>query len=135
MPLLSRGDILEAKDAATEEVDLSDLPGYAGAVLIRGMTGRERDEFETSMLEPGRGGRMMPNTVNTRAKVVARCAVDEDGNRLFTAADVQALGEKNGAAIDRMFEAAARLSGLADREREDAKRDFTLVAGNGSSTT
>src|SRR5215469_7289904 len=122
---LSRDDILKAEDAAIEEVDLSGLPGYSGSVLVRGMTGRERDAFETSMLERGHGGRMVPNTANTRAKLAVRCVVDEDGNRLFTDADATALGEKNGAAIDRIFAVAARLSGMGDDQRDEVARDFS----------
>jgi hypothetical protein len=129
---LSRDDILKAQDCRTQEVD---VPEWGGTVLVRGMTGRERDQFETSMLERGRGGRMVPNTANTRAKVVARCVVGEDGTRLFTDADIAALGEKSGAAIDRVFEVAARLSGLSDEDREGMARDFTPAGGNGSSST
>jgi hypothetical protein len=128
---LSRDDILKAEDCRTQEVD---VPEWGGTVLVRGMTGRERDQFETSMLERGRGGRMVPNTANTRAKVVARCVVDEDGTRLFTDADVAALGEKSGAAIDRVFEVAATLSGLAERDREEMARDFSPADGPGSSS-
>src|SRR5262245_57716358 len=99
------------------------------------MAGRERDEFETSCLERGHGGRVVRNTANLRAKIVARCIVDEDGARLFTAADVAALGEKSGEAIDRIFEVAATLSGMTDEDREEAVRDFTPAAGSDSSTT
>src|SRR5215469_5956657 len=129
---LSRDDILKAEDNGTEEVE---VPEWGGTVLVRGMTGRERDEFETSMMERGRGGRMVPNTANTRAKLVARCVIDDEGKRLFTAADVQALGDKSGAAIDRVFEVAVRLSGMTDTDREEMTRDFTLADGPGSSTT
>lgn len=129
---LSRDDILKAEDNGTEEVE---VPEWGGTVLVRGMTGRERDEFETSMMERGRGGRMVPNPANTRAKVVARCVVDDEGKRLFTAADVAALGDKGGAAIDRVFEVAARLSGMTEADREEAAQDFTQAAGPGSGTT
>src|SRR5437762_3211992 len=115
---LSRDDILKAEDLGTEEVDLSDLPGYAGSVLVRGMSGRERDEFEVSMTVR-HGKEMVQDFANTRAKLVARCVVDEDGQRLFTTADVDALGEKSGAAIDRIFGVASRLSGLRDKDVEE----------------
>src|SRR5580765_8477058 len=106
---MSRDDFLKAEDLVTEEVDLSDLPGYNGSVLVRGMTGRERDEFEVSMLDQ-RNGQM--NYANTRAKIVAKCVVDDDGNRLFDASDLDVLGGKSAAALDRLYEVAARLSGL-----------------------
>lgn len=126
---LSRDDILKAEDASTEEVP---CPEWGGTVLVRGMTGRERDEFELSTLEQGRGGRSKPNLVNIRAKVVARCCVNDDGERLFTLADVQALGDKSGAAIDRVYGVAARLSGLQEEDLEEMARDFTGANGSGS---
>ena len=86
------------------------------------------------MLERGRDGRMVPNPVNVRAKVIARCVVDDEGKPLFTAADIQALGDKNGAAIDRVFEVAATLSGLSEGDREEMARDFTPASGRGSSS-
>jgi len=128
---LNRDQILKADDNAAEEVA---VPEWGGTILVRGMTGKERDEFEVSMMERGHGGRMVPNTVNVRAKVIMRCVVDEDGNRLFTAADLAALGEKSGAAIDRVYAVAARLSGLRDEDDEAAVRDFALAGGNGSSS-
>jgi len=132
---LSRDDLLKADDNAPEEVDLSDLPGYHGSVLIRGMTGKERDAFETSLMRPAGGGRREVDTANMRARLVAKCAVDDDGNRLLTDADATELGEKSGAAIRRMFDVAARLSGMSDEDQEELTRDFALAAGGGSPST
>ena len=70
---LSRDDILKAADNEPEEID---VPEWGGSVLVRGMTGRERDAFELSMLQPGRGGRRVVDPANVRAKLVARCCVD-----------------------------------------------------------
>jgi hypothetical protein len=132
---LSKDDLLKADDNAPEEVDLSDLPGYHGSVLIRGMTGKERDAFETSVMRLGSGGRREVDTVNFRARLVARCAIDDDGNRLLTDADAAALGDKSAAAINRMWAVATRLSGMSDEEQEELTRDFALADGDGSPST
>ena len=129
---LSRDDILKAADNEPEEVD---VPEWGGSVLVRGMTGRERDAFEVSLLAPGRGGRRQVDPANVRAKLVARCCVDDDGNRLFTDADVAELGGKSAAAVDRVYAVAARLSGMGTDEQEELTRDFALADGNGSSST
>lgn len=139
---LSRDAILEAKDCDTVEVD---CPEWGGSVLVRGMTGRERDQFEVSLAEDsagnvqvqrGRAGGRPPgrNLVNLRAKVVVRCVVDEDGQRLFTDADAVALGDKSGAAVDRVFTVAARLSGMADEDAETMAADFGEADGVPSSS-
>lgn len=130
---LSKDDILKAEDLATKEVE---VPEWGGSVLVRGMSGRERDAFEvdTSTEQRGRG---VPkrNLVNIRAKVVARCVVDDDGQRLFSDADVAALGEKSGAAIDRVFEVAARLSGMSEEDEQEMAANFGQGNGAGSSST
>ena len=129
MPL-SKDDILGRDDRRTEEVA---VPEWSGSVLVRGMTGRERDDFESSMLIQA-GGQAGRDLRNTRAKLVAKCAVDDDGARLFTDGDVTALGEKSAAALVRVFEVAARLSGLDEEDVAARERDFPEVTGSGSST-
>jgi hypothetical protein len=130
---LSRDDILKAADNEPEEID---VPEWGGSVLVRGMTGRERDAFEMSMLTPGRGGRRQVDPANVRAKLVARCVIDDDGNRLFTDADVAELGGKSAAAVDRVYAVAARLSGMGgEEEMQELVRDFALGDGAGSSST
>jgi len=104
-------------------------------VLVRGMTGRERDAFEVSLMQPGRGGRKVLDPANVRAKLVARCVVDDDGGRLFTDADVAELGGKSAAAVDRVYAVAARLSGMGADDQEELTRDFALADGAGSSST
>jgi len=129
---LGREDILKASDNDPEEVE---VPEWGGTVLVRGMTGRERDAFELSLLQPGRGGRRTVDPANMRAKLVARCIIDDDGNRLFTDADAAELGGKSAGAMNRVYAVAARLSGMAEEEQEDLTRDFELVDGAGSSST
>jgi len=129
---LSRDDILKAADNDPEEVD---VPEWGGSVMVRGMTGRERDAFEVSLMTPGRGGKRELNPANLRAKLVARCVVDDDGNRLFTDADIAELGDHSAAAIDRVYAVAARLSGMSGEDQEEMMRDFGLADGAGSSST
>src|SRR5258707_11983730 len=47
---LSRDAILEAKDREVVEVD---CPEWGGSVLVRGMSGKERDMFEMSLQDAG----------------------------------------------------------------------------------
>ncbi len=109
------------------------------------VTGKERDQFEVSLAEEsagavqvqrGRAGGRPPgrNLVNMRAKIVARCVVDDDGNRLFSDADITALGEKSGAPIDRIFTVAARLSGMGEEDAETMAANFAEADGAPSSS-
>lgn len=129
---LSRDDILKAKDITTEEVD---VPEWGGTVFVRGLSGRQRDVFEATLLER-RGRRMVPNTANIRAKLVAWTVVDEDGKRLFTDTEADELGEKSASAMDRIYTVASRLSGLGEEDLEDLAENFDEpTRGKTSSTT
>lgn len=128
MGLLGREQILAADDVATEEVA---VPEWGGSVMVRGLTGRQRDEFEAALIER-RGKKSVPNTDNIRAKLVARCVVDEAGHRTFTDADAGLLGDRSGAALDRVYEVAARLSGIGDDDLEELTEDFGSPSGAGS---
>jgi hypothetical protein len=126
---LSKDDILKAADTRTEEVE---VPEWGGTVLVRGLTGLERDDYEMSLMVE-RGGRMVMDTANGRAKLAVRCCVDDDGSRIFDDADANTLGRKSGKALDRVFDVAARLSGLREEDAKAAAENFG-VAPNGTSS-
>jgi hypothetical protein len=50
-------------------------------------------------------------------------AVDDKGNRLFTDADVKALGAKSSRALSRCVRAAQRLNGLTGADLEDLAKN------------
>lgn len=127
---LSKDAILGAEDLKSEEVE---VPEWGGSVLVRGLTGRERDDYETSLMVQ-RGGQMVSDIANARAKLVARCVVDDDGQRVFDNDDIGALGGKSGAALARVFDVAARLSGLGEDGIAERARDFPGQTGSDSST-
>ena len=113
--LLTREAILQADDLPRELVE---VPEWGGALYVRALTGAERDAFEQSIVET-RGKNTRMNLRNIRARLVALTVVDEDGNRLFSDDDVEALGRKSAAALNRVFEVAQRLSGLRPEDVEE----------------
>jgi hypothetical protein len=133
---LGKAAILAADDLVRREVrvpEWADPETGADTVLIRGLTGAERDEYEASMVRQ-RGKEMIANLSNIRAGLVARCCIDADGKRLFTAHDVGALGEKSAAALDRVFEASAELSRLSEKDiGELAGNSAAALSGDSSS--
>lgn len=117
MKTLTKEEILAAQDLKTETVD---VPEWGGQVIVRTMTGLERDRFESSIMQGGQR-----NYENLRSKVVVSTVVDAEGNSLFTLKDVEALGKKAANVIDRVFTVAIRLSGMTGKEMEE-------LAGNSS---
>ena len=130
MALLSRDAILAADD---REYEVVPCPEWGGEVRLRSLTGAERDAYEQSLIET-RGRSREMNLRNARAKLVALCAVDERGNRLFSDADVAALGRKNAKPLDRLFDAARRLSGLSDDDVDRLTEDFDNAQSDASTT-
>ena len=116
---LDKNAILGVVDIRKELVDVPEW-GKDAAVWVRGMTGAERDKFESSIVE-SRGKGTKVNMVNVRARLASLTICDEGGNRLFTQADIAALSAKSASALQRIFAVAQRLSGIGD---EDVK-DFT----------
>ena len=62
---------------------------------------------------------------NMRARMVAYCVVDEEGERMFTDADIVQLGRKSAAALERVAKAAQKLSGMGNEATEEAAGNFT----------
>ena len=134
MALLGKDDILRAKDTVTEDVD---VPEWGGTVRVKALSGLERDRWEQSLLvETKQGSKtvLKPDMANARAKLCALCIVDEKGNRVFSPDDVQLLGNKSGAALDRVYDVAQRLSGLSPEDVEDLAGNSEATTSGGSAT-
>lgn len=116
---LTRTEILNAPDLQSEEVA---VPEWGGDVLVKGLTGAQRDAYEASIVKQV-GGKPRMDMENMRAKLIALCVVDENGTPIFTQADVDALGRKSGSALQRVFAVAQRLSGLATEDVEEAEKN------------
>ncbi len=124
MALLTKEQILRVKDIETRTVH---VPEWGGDVLVRGMTGIERDQFEAKILDQS-GKKTKVNLQNARARLVAITCVDADGNRIFTENEIVLLGTKSAAALDRVYDVAASLSGISDEDIEE-------LLGNSKATT
>jgi len=103
---LSREQILAAVDMKIEAVE---VPEWGGTVYIRNLTGKARERFEKSRYRM-HGKEVEIIHENTRTSLLAATICDAQGNLLFTAEHLDALGEKSGEILDRLFEASQRLS-------------------------
>lgn len=120
MNILSREQILEAKDLVTEAVE---VPEWGGSVLVKSLTGAERDQYESAIVEQ-KGRDTKVNLRNARARLVALSVVDEEGKRLFSPNDVSLLGAKSAAALQRVFNVAMRLSGITDDDVKELTEEL-----------
>ncbi len=117
--LLKKDQIFAADDIKFEDVD---VPEWGGTVRIAMMTAKARDAYEQSMIKVV-GKKVEPNTVNGRAKLIAACAVDESGDLLFTAQEVEKLGTKSSAALERLSHVALTINGMTSEAIEGAVKN------------
>lgn len=107
--LLTAADILDSDDESYVDVDVSKWwkVGDKGTIRIRSMTAREALAFRNI------------DNQESMISVVSRCAIDQDGNRLFTDRQVERLKKKCFAAFITIQEAAMRLNGLSSEKAKN----------------
>ena len=133
MGFLTREQIIGSDAVDDREYDVVECPEWGGEVRLSSITGRARDEYEQSLIEQ-RGNDRRMNLRNARAKLIVLTAVDENGNKLFTAEDLNALGRKSAKPLDRLFTAAQRLTGLSNDDVTRLTENFGATPDDDSNT-
>ena len=114
MAMLTRDQILNASDIKTEVVS---VPEWGGDVIVGTMTAGARDNFESQMLDKKTGRK------NARAKLAAATIQDENGDLMFSEKDIEALGKKSGAALDRVFDAALKINRIGPSDMDELAKN------------
>jgi len=120
MKELTAAEILGAQDIIEE---LLEVPEWKGTVRVRGLTGRERDAYEASLLDQ-RGRNTKANLQNARTKLVVLSVRNADGSRMFTEGQIGELSAKAAAPLDRIWKKARDLSGMSDEDIEELTLGF-----------
>ncbi len=115
MVRLSKSQIQSVDDLAREEVP---IPEWKGSVLVQSLTAAQRDRWDQQITELGAENEPIENI---RAAFAVIVCVDDDGQPMFKTEDIDWLGKKNGAALDRIWDVGRRISGMGRRSLEDAK--------------
>jgi len=127
LKILSFEEIMQADDLDTEKVP---VPEWGGAVLMKTMSGKNRDDYiqilQGRMVGTGKG-RKLSNYRGLSASLLQQCLIKKDESPLFTAAQIKDLQGKNGAVISRLVEKAQEMNGLTDDEVEK-------ISGNSETT-
>jgi hypothetical protein len=103
--------ILAAEDIKLKAIE---VPEWGTTVYIRVMSGTERDSWETNVLS---------KQVNIRAGLLVRCLADDQGKRIFSDSDVNALGAKSGHVLDKLFELASKHNRLKREDVEELEKN------------
>ena len=132
---LTKEAILAIDDRLYEDVQIPEWKegDKSAMVRVRSLSGMELDKFQASILT-GKGKNRDVNLKALRSKLVALTVVDGLGNPIFSDADIQALGNKNAGALNRIFQKAQELSGLNEEEVNDMVKN-SETDQNGDSTS
>lgn len=113
---LSFEDIVVADDCKMEALvikEWKDKEGNPGTVYIRQMTAREQDKFEQDC--QGKNGG--PNLINIRAKMVAVCLVNAQGEKICKdESAVLKLSAKSGAVLNRIIDKITELNRITEED-------------------
>jgi len=120
---ITKADIVAFNDLKSEVIE---VPEWGGSVTIRRMTGGERDAYEADIFE-SKGAQLQLKRENFRAKLIARCLVDDNGERMFSDGEIAALSKKSAAALDRLFAACQRINGMTAAEQEKIEKNLDIV--------
>jgi hypothetical protein len=119
MTLLSKDQILQSTDREFRDVHVEQ---WGGSVRISTMTAADRDAFEATMI-PEKGKDKAGQLANFRARFVAKCLVDEEGNLVFSPKDVLELGRKSASVLSFLFEQCRELNGMTDKDVEELEKN------------
>ena len=138
MPLLTRDDILNAKDVQYEDVPCPEWapegtdPNNAVA-RCASLGAKAYQELAADQVD-AEGNEIAAARASVFERVCARGIVNEKGDRIFTDADVVALGKKSHAPIQRCYRVIARLSGMSKTEQERMEGNSEGGPTEGSNT-
>lgn len=121
---VTREQIKAADDYQTKWVP---VPEWGGDVLIKSLTGHERDRYEATVVEY-KGDKRKVNLTNLRARFVQITAINEDGTLLFGEGDILWLTKKNAKVLERVFKEAQALSGMTDEDMDELVANLDLAA-------
>jgi hypothetical protein len=116
---LTKEQILTAKDIETKKLH---VPAWGGDIYIKGMTGTERDKYESTVMQAN-GKDISVNMINARARMAAYTICDENGNNIFTEADIKELTKKSAKVLDKVFEIAMKLSGIGENDLSELSKN------------
>jgi hypothetical protein len=124
--LLDRKALLKKQKLAVVQVNLGpDENGEEQIVFVREMTGRDRDNFEQSILKARKNNKGVIEGYDQvlsdfRAKLAVTTLCDAEGNLLLLPEDASTLSESISISkLEIIVEAAQKLNKITDKDKEE----------------
>lgn len=136
MGFLTREQMLEPEKLTIKKVDL----GNGDFVFVRQMTGRERDNFEQSLIKEvkdkkGNVDHYDRDLKDFRAKLAVNTLCDEEGKNVMKPTDFEVLSMSMSAVkLEKIATKAQELNKITDEEKENIVKN-SVSGGNDDSTS
>lgn len=108
---LTAEQILSADDMGLKKVNVHE---WGGDVFIRVMSVGERDAYERKWI-----GKKETGIDNFRTQYLAGVLCDESGKLLFTRDQIDALAQKSGAVMGRLFDEAMKHNRMTEEDVQE----------------
>ena len=93
-----------------------------GAGRMRSVTERERSQFESDTLD--KSGKLSKRSLLTvKPRLIIMCAVDDNGELLFTSADTERLLEMDSITANLLSDEAQKLCGITETDIEELEKN------------
>jgi hypothetical protein len=119
MSILKKEDFWNVtRQMPAEAVEVHDANGaIVGRMHMRGLSGRELTEYQNSLT-------ILLNSGQAMSKLVALCAINEDGSPYFEKHEISQLDDAPARVLIPLFESAQRLCGLTDDDFREMTEGF-----------
>lgn len=130
---LGRDGLMALRPPAPLRVDLEE----GGCVHVRMLSPRERDLHENAQYKVNARTGEAEFVAGGRARLVALCACDESGRRLFSDDDEQAIdrGELSPLVVDQIVAAATKFNRIGAHALRAAEKNSETTAASASSSS
>lgn len=131
--LLTKEQILGADRRKSVDVPVKE---WGGSVRLKELTADERDMWENeafSISQDGKSAKFNPQ--HTRARLVVRCIIGEDGKRMFTDDEVAAVGSLSAGSVQKLFNAAQKLNAISASDMEELEGNLGGDRADANSST
>lgn len=129
--LLSKDEIFGMDDIPMEEVAVPEWKNRK--VLICGLTAAAKNAYQASLVEI-KGTSRKVRMENATAKLLVRTIVNRQRQPIFTETDIERLGAKSAAALERLATVANRLSGMDEKENAELVKNSDAAQSGDSPT-
>lgn len=106
--------LTQGNEATREDVPLPEF-GDGVVIPVWGMTANERTKFERQFTTK-EGKSIEARVLEFRQRLVLACCKDDAGQPIFKSDDVEALGKKQAAILERIVNVCQRLSGFSQAD-------------------